>query len=135
VRVEHGACEWLNPEWYPRAPDFIPPSDLRRRYGRIDPEYGSRVLPEHPEDWEGALRRSGEAARVLARENPGPLLIVGHGASVFGMAWGLVSGRPYLNAALCALVKIVRRGGHWHLELDGDTSHLSGGEKHPLRSA
>ena len=28
LQIEHGACEWLNPEWFSRAPDFLSPEEL-----------------------------------------------------------------------------------------------------------
>jgi hypothetical protein len=45
------------------------------------------------------------------------------------MSWGLLDDRPKINAGLCALVQIGRYDGAWRLLLNGDTSHLSGGEQ------
>jgi hypothetical protein len=44
---------------------------------------------------------------------------------------GLLGGKtePEVNAALCCLVKLVRKGEEWVMELNGDTSHLGKTEK------
>lgn len=54
-------------------------------------------------------------------------MLVAHGASVLGAAMGLVGDIAIteVKASLCSLVKVVRQGPEWLLELKGDTSHLT----------
>jgi broad specificity phosphatase PhoE len=133
VSIEHGACEWLNPAWFAQAPVTLPAEEMAERFPRVDPEYTPVVIPRYPETAEEAFLRAGRAARLLAERNPGDLLLVGHGHSVVGMSWGLLGTRPDIHTGLCGLVKVERRGGSWRLALNGDTSHLSGGERGPRR--
>ena len=88
------------------------------------------VMPAYPEGAEEAFVRAGEASRMLADTFSGDLLIIGHGHSVTGMAKGFMGAACQISSGLCALVKVVRQGGRTALELNGDVSHLSGGEKH-----
>jgi broad specificity phosphatase PhoE len=129
VRIEWGIGEWLNPRWFAGAPELATPQQRVERFPRVDPAYSSRIIPRYPESAEASLARAGRTARLLARTHSGNLLLVGHGHSVVGMSWGLLDDRPKINAGLCALVRIGRYGRAWRLELNGDTSHLSGGEQ------
>ena len=88
------------------------------------------VMPQYPEGSEEAPIRAGEASRILADTFSGDLLIIGHGHSVTGMAKGFIGAACQISSGLCALVKVVRQNGGTTLELNGDVSHLSGGEKH-----
>jgi broad specificity phosphatase PhoE len=87
-------------------------------------------MPQYPEGAEEAFVRAGEASRILADTFSGDLLIIGHGHSVTGMAKGFMGAESLISCGLCALVKVVRQDGHITLELNGDVSHLSSGEKH-----
>lgn len=129
IKVESGLSEWLNPGWMPSMPEKLSIEALHEQYPRIDLNYTSRVIANYPETSEEVLERSGETARRLAAEFPEDILLVGHGASVLGTTRGLVGGEPEVNAVLCCLVKIVRVGEEWVMELNGDTSHLSETEK------
>lgn len=133
VRIEHGACEWLNPEWFPEPPRLMSPHELRERFPRVDTNYRSMLLPTYPEDAASASRRAGEAACLVAdrfREN---LLLVGHGHSVGGMTFGLMGGICDISCGMCALLKIVRVNGTSTMELAGDTSHLQDSDQHADR--
>ena len=88
------------------------------------------VMPAYPEGAEEAFVRAGEASRILADTFSGDLLIIGHGHSVTGMAKGFMGAECQISCGLCALVKVVRQDGRITLELNGDVSHLSGGEQH-----
>ena len=123
--VEHGASEWLNPEWFAQPPTIASIEDMAKRFPRVDPSYVSVVKPSYPETAEQAFARAGHTARLLVEKYPGDLLMVGHGHSVTGMSWGLLGARPVIHTGLCALVKIGLYNGVWKLELNGDTSHLS----------
>jgi broad specificity phosphatase PhoE len=130
IKIEHGASEWLNPDWFSARPVHIPLDALGQRFPRLDQKYTSVVMPGYPEGGEEAFARAGEASRILADTFSGDLLIIGHGHSVTGMAKGFVGASYQISCGLCALVKVVRQEGRSTLELNGDVSHLSGGEKH-----
>jgi len=125
IKLESGLSEWLNPAWMKTEPERLPLEVLQERFPRIDPSYTSRVIARYPETSEQVLDRTGETARRLVAEFSENILLVGHGASVVGTTQGLVGGTPEVNAALCCLVKLVREGQEWVMELNGDTSHLS----------
>ena len=125
IKIERGAGEWLNPRWFSQMPETASAKELAGRFPRVDPAYESLVAPRYPETGEESWARAGRTTRLLAERYGGDLLLVGHGHSVVGMSWGLLDGRPYIHAGLCALVVVGRRNGAWVLELNGDTSHLS----------
>jgi broad specificity phosphatase PhoE len=124
VGIEQGASEWLNPAWFPESPRLVPPGECRARCPRLRETDGSVVRPVFPERWEDVLARTARCISTLVGQTRDDMLIVGHGASVLGFAQALAGTGARVNAELCALVKIVRRGGGWHMELNGDTSFL-----------
>lgn len=125
IKIESGLSEWLNPEWMKAEPERLPLDILQNHFPRIDPSYTSRVIACYPETNEKVLERTGETAQRLTTEFSEDILLVGHGASVVGATRKLVGGLPEINASLCCLVKLVRQGEAWVMELNGDTSHLS----------
>ncbi|NEO98419.1 MAG: histidine phosphatase family protein [Symploca sp. SIO2E9] len=125
IKLESGLSEWLNPEWMPVEPERLSITALQEQFPRIDPSYSSLVKASYPESSEEVLERTAKTARFLSTQFSEDLLLVGHGASVIGTAQGLVSGTPEIKASLCCLVKLVRQGEKWEMELNGDTSHLS----------
>ncbi|HEY9726247.1 MAG TPA: histidine phosphatase family protein [Chroococcales cyanobacterium] len=129
IKLESGLSEWLNPAWMKTEPERLPLEVLQERFPRIDPSYTSRVIARYPETNNQVLDRTSETARLLVTQFSQDILLVGHGASVVGTTQGLVGGTPEVNAALCCLVKLVRQGQEWVMELNGDTSHLSGTEE------
>ena len=130
VKIEHGACEWLNPDWFCKPPSYISPDELRSRFPRIDSSHKSVVIPQYPESSDESLARAGETACTLADTHRSDILIIGHGHSVCGMIWGLIGNDCSIKSGLCALVKIVRQNGSAKMALAGDSSHLSSGEAH-----
>ena len=131
VTLDWGLCEWLNADWMTEMPEIEPFDRLCDRFAKIDSTAPIRGIPHYPEMEEQCLHRAGNAIRKLAAEFPeDELLCVGHGASVLGMTMGLVDGIGELdvNASLACLVKVVRNGEQWKMELNGDTSHLSSRE-------
>lgn len=125
IKLEAGLSEWLNPEWMSNRPQLHPKEMLEKNYSRIDWSYTSCVIPHYPESENTMQQRTAETARQLVSRFSDNILFVGHGASILGTTIGLVGGYPYINASFCALVKIVRSGEQWLLELNGDTSHLT----------
>ena len=130
VKIEHGACEWLNPDWFPEPPVYVPLDETRRRFPRIDETYQSMVSPKFPESPEELDARCRGAALLLADTYRSSFLVVGHGASVVGFAQGLLGDQRTIESGLCALVTVIRMDGHSNLELNGDVSHLSSGQEH-----
>ena len=131
IKVESGLSEWLNPHWMSEMPERLSIEALASSFGKIDLSYSSRVVATYPETNEQVLERAGCTARRLVAEFPEDILMVGHGASVLGATMGLLGGttEPEVKAALCCLVKLVRKGEEWVMELNGDTSHLGKTQK------
>ncbi len=130
IKLEAGFGEHLNPDWFASDPERLPLSTLAERFPRIDVTYQSRTQPQFPETWNQTVARVESTVKQLVDEFPAPFLIVGHGASVVSAARGLL-GNPSadVHCALCCLVKLVRHGQTWMMELNGDTSHLSSSEE------
>lgn len=122
--LEPGVCEWLNPEWYRAQPDLLPADVLRADYPRVDPTHRPVLQPRFPETEPQALARAGETVRQLVERYPGPLLVVGHGASVSGIAITLADADADMECALCSLFRLEGRADEWTLALCGDVSHL-----------
>ncbi len=128
IKLETGLSEWLNPEWMTEEPERLPTPALGELFPRIDQSYTPHIAAKYPETQLQVRHRAGQTARSLVTEySPEHILLVGHGASVKGAAMGLVG--EAVNSTekvrLCSLYKIVRKNPDWHLELEGDTSHLS----------
>lgn len=129
LKLEWGLCEWLNPDWMHAPPQTLSQEALQKRFPRIDLSYRSRVQPQYPETDEICSKRTAETAQRLATEFSSNLLFVGHGASVAGAAVGLLGKSVEIQTRLCCLVKLVRHDSGWVMELNGDTSHLSGSQE------
>ena len=48
IKIEHGASEWLNAEWFSERPAHLPLDALLRRFPRVDGRYKSVVMPAYP---------------------------------------------------------------------------------------
>ena len=125
IKLEAGLSEWHNSEWMMETPEIHPRELLAKTYPRIDWSYTSLILPKYPETEAQVNKRTGETAKLLVSQFSEDILLVGHGASVWGTTRGLVGGNPDVNASLCCLVKLVYQDNNWQMELNGDTSHLS----------
>jgi len=126
IYVEPGAGEMLSADWYPDGdPRVWSLDDRRKQFSRIDLSYEPHGVSTFPEDWEIIKRRGAATMRAIVEKFSGNLFVVGHGASVSSLAWGLVEGYPQFTGKTCSLVKVTRDGEKWNLELGGDTSHLS----------
>ncbi|MGK7936658.1 MAG: histidine phosphatase family protein [Xenococcaceae cyanobacterium] len=125
IKLEAGLSEWHNPYWMSEKPEIHPRELLAKNYPRIDWDYSSFIIPNYPESEEEVNQRTGEVARKLIAEFSTDILLVGHGASVLGTTIGLIGKNITINASLCCLVKVVKNGSTWDMELNGDTSHLS----------
>jgi len=125
VRVEPGACEHLCTDYYDQAPEFLSPAQLAERFERVQADYQPLVVPTWPEDARQLRDRTRRCIEAILARYDGNVMIVGHGASVAGMARALVGEGTEITATLAGLVKINLIDDTWYLELNGDTSHLS----------
>lgn len=124
IFIEPGISEWFNDAWFPHAPVTLSSEELVKRFPRVDLSYTSNVRPTYPESEDDAMRRSAEAAHAIANRFPEPVLLVGHGVSVAGVAVGLDADAVIEECGLCCLFKIVRQNEEWEMELCADVSHL-----------
>jgi len=127
MKLEHGFCEWLNPAWFSEPPTFVPVPELVARYHRIEPSYASRLIPIFPETTRGITDRAGRAMRLVLPDHPGPILVVGHAATVMGVARALDPASPRLVCPFCSLTRLSRQNGAWRVDVADDTSFLSAG--------
>jgi broad specificity phosphatase PhoE len=128
IRVEPGAAEWLNADWFPHGVDTLPVQELAERFPRVDTAYEPLMWAEFPESWEDCLRRCTVTGRMLGEAHEGHVLVVGHGATIIGMVQGLLQDLSLaLKWDLASLTLLERHGRDWELLLQSDTSHLSSG--------
>ena len=127
IKVECGISEWLNPEWFPAFPKLNSLFDLKKQFPHVDLSRKSYFKPTFPETLETAKARSVKTVKTIIDDCHGDLLIVGHGLTVASASQALLGEKIY--PGLCALVKINIHNGTPVLELQGETSHLSGGKK------
>jgi broad specificity phosphatase PhoE len=125
IKLEAGLGEWHNSEWMTESPEIHPQELLATEYLAIDWSYQSQIDPIYPETKADVNRRTAATVKQLLSQYNEDILIVGHGASVFGVTQGLVANIPEAKVALCSLTKVVRDGDNWNLEFYADTSHLS----------
>ncbi len=138
VRIEAGFSEWLNADWFAEPPALLSRKELERRFPNSDNGYSSRVQPSYPETGDAVLERTGRAIATVVREHDGAILVVGHGATVYGSLKHLLgltfdeTSRILGEVHYCCLCKLSHRAGGWHLDLAADVSHLetrSGGDR------
>jgi broad specificity phosphatase PhoE len=126
IRIEPGAMEWQNVDWFPRRPPLQTTAELATQFPMIDASYIARVQPVWPETEAQARERLGRTIKQLVGEFAGSILVIGHGMTVMGMADALLD-PPYagVDDALCGIVRLALRNGKWKLQLNGDTDHLT----------
>jgi len=125
IKLETGLGEWHNGEWMTESPEIQTQEFLAAKYQVIDWDYQPYLSPQYPETKEDVNRRTAKTVQHLVSEYSEDILIVGHGASVYGAALGLVADLPESKVALCSLTKVVRNSDRWNLEFYADTAHLS----------
>ena len=127
IKVEEGICEWLNPQWYSRAPDFLPQEEIAARFPAVDVTYRSRMHRHYPEpsETEDAWPTIRAAVHRLLNDFEGDLLFIGHGASVAGIASALGDPEASSSSKMCSLSQFVQADGKWDMLLKGCTNHLS----------
>lgn len=126
IYLEAGLCEHLNPSWFDAAPEILTHATLAERFARVSLDHESVLTPTFPESGPEAAARATEATRrLLKRENAGPVLLVGHGLTVGGVATGLTDvGR--VETPLAGLTRLDYADGRWTLGVAADTAHLDG---------
>ena len=124
IKVEAGLAEWLNPSWFKKAPELLPPSALVRKFPRVDLAYKSIVQPVFPETIDDLIARTSATMKALSAQYPENILLVGHGASVVGVTFSLTETPSEMNCPSCGLFKFMKRDDSWVMELNADTSHL-----------
>lgn len=125
MKLEAGLGEWHNSEWMTESPEIHPQELLATAYPTINWNYQSQIYPQYPETKADVNQRTAATVKQLLSKYDEDILIVGHGASVFGVTQGLVADIPDSKIALCSLTKVVRDADNWNLEFFADTSHLS----------
>ena len=125
IKLEAGLGEWHNPEWMTEIPEIHPQDFLTEKYSSIDWNYNSYLTPNYPETKADVNQRVASTVQKLVAQYSKDILIVGHGASVYGATLGLVANIPEDKVALCSLTKVIRNSDRWELEFYANTSHLS----------
>ena len=125
IKLESGLGEWRNAEWMTEVPEIHPQDVLTEKYPAIDWNYSSYLIPNYPETKKELNQRTAITIQKLVAEYSEDILIVGHGASVYGATLGLIDDIPEDKVALCSLTKIIRDDDRFKLEFYADTSHLS----------
>ncbi len=126
IKLEAGLGEWHNAEWMSESPEIQTQDFLTEAYPLIDWSYKSCVFPQYPESKAEVNRRTAATVEQLLAQFSSDILIVGHGASVFGATKSFVPDIPDFKVSLCSLTKVVRDQDHnWGLELCANTTHLS----------
>ena len=127
IKIEPGLGEWLD-SGFPSMPETLSMPALAQRFPEIDLSYTPHVLLQHPESPQALRERVSKTLQYLSATFPEDILIVSHGSPILNMAKGLVGESTEVHASLCCLVKLVRQGPAWRMELNGDTTHLSQSE-------
>jgi broad specificity phosphatase PhoE len=124
IKLESGLGEWHNREWMSEHPQIHPRELLELDYPRINWNYSSYIIANYPETETTMMSRIGATIKHLITNYSEDILLVGHSVSVLATTQELIKGNPTVNTSLCSLVKLVRYGNNWKMELNGDTSHL-----------
>lgn len=111
VKIEHGICEFLASDWFPTAPDFLPPCEMP--FEQVDSSYQTAVRVTYPETRATFIRRAADTAKRLGATSDGNILLVAHGISCEFTARGLtgVGVRPFIP--YCGLQTVVIENGKW----------------------
>lgn len=124
IFLEPGLSEWYNDEWFPSEPKTLSKEALIARFPMVDLRYSSNVRPVYGESESDSMRRAAEAAHAVVRRFPRPVLFMGHGATIAGLAKGFSPDSEITSCGMCCLFKFRREGANWTMELCADVSHL-----------
>ena len=123
-RCEPGLGEHRNAEWFDSEPETLSEETLVDYFDPIRNDHEPAVVPEFPESHQVAEQRAGRAARLLADQHDGRILLVGHGLTIGGVVRGLVGSTEGVDAPLCGITRIERDGSEWALDFSGRIDHL-----------
>jgi broad specificity phosphatase PhoE len=124
VFLEPGLSEHRNADWFDDDPETVPAEHLAEWFAPVRLDHEPHVVPEFPEDHGEATARIGETTRAIAADEPGAVLLVGHGVTIGGVVDGLTGSAEAADAPLCGLTRLDRVDGAWELAFSGATSHL-----------
>lgn len=125
VYIEYGICEALKPEWFEKFPEFLSSHILQRDYSTVDINYRTLLKPTYPEPNDAnTFERCQQIGQTIVANANGPILFVGHGASVEGLVRGLTAVTEGFDCRTCALNKISYIHGNGQLVYAG-VDHLS----------
>ena len=122
--LEPGLGEHRNAEWFDSEPETLSEETLVDYFDPIRNDHEPAVVPEFPESHQVAEQRAGRAARLLADQHDGRILLVGHGLTIGGVVRGLVGSTEGVDAPLCGITRIERDGSEWALDFSGRIDHL-----------
>ncbi len=122
--LEPGLGEHRNAAWFDSEPETLSYETLVEYFDPIQKGHKPVVVPEFPESHDEAQQRAGRAARGLANEHDGRILLVGHGLTIGGVVRGLVGSTECVEAPLCGLTRIEANGRNWELDFSGRIDHL-----------
>lgn len=126
IKVEDGIGEFLEVAKFTAQPMLLSRAELARSFP-IDPAYRPIYEPTFPESKQVLLSRCRAVIEALLARTRGNLLLVGHGASCKALIYALLGRQFKLEVPLCSLTQLVKENDGWRLQLNGDTSFLSGG--------
>ncbi|MDB5085046.1 MAG: Phosphoglycerate mutase [Bacilli bacterium] len=127
VNIEHGFIELLNSDWFNDFPDIIPNDEAKIVFSNVNKDYKSFVRPQFPEtssEVDVFVRVKQTMEYIFEYYEEGPILIVGHGASMWETARSFVDPPEGFNTKMCALNHFIREEEKWRLVLS-TTDHLS----------
>ena len=133
VNIEYGFMEQLAEIWFSDFPEIVPQEEAFEIFSNINKDYKSFVMPQFPENISkvDVFKRVGKTLEHVFEHYDEPILIVGHGASVWETTRNLwETGRATehppeeYNQKMCALHKFILEEGKWELA-QSTTEHLS----------
>ena len=122
--LEPGLGEHRNAEWFDSEPETLSHRTLVDYFEPIQDDHEPAVIPGFPESHQAAEQRAGRAARLLADQHDGRILLVGPGLTVGGVVQGLVGSTEGVDAPLCGLTRLETQRGEWVLDFSGKTDQL-----------
>jgi len=125
VYIESGFAEHLNPLIFLESPKLCDAASLHRTYPTVDDRYEQHGLPIFPENEKEAYERAGKTlASVLATSEVKQLLIVGHGASLWGAFTRFFGRRVPFTSHHCGITHFIVHGTSASVVCVDDVSHL-----------
>jgi broad specificity phosphatase PhoE len=125
VHLEPGLGELNHPDWSDGLPSLLSAHDLTSLTGPFDASHQVIHDRRYPETIDEAFARAARTAREIAARYEGPLLLVGHAASIIGIVVTLTGEERDIPCPDASLFRIEHRSGRWRSIISGDTAHLA----------